>query len=108
MLITLQDEAANDVLVDGKGGAAHGRGKDAGRRTRRRPAPSGYWVEVVVCDVVVELAAGATGDMGDDVVDSSVVVVVDELGMELSSLAQPASAPKATRDTRERSRFFMG
>ena len=68
-----------------------------------------YCVVVVVCDVEVELPAGATGDMGVDVVDSSVVVVVDELlGIELSSLAHPVRAQKPAKVEQTRMRFFMG
>jgi len=59
----------------------------------------------VVVDVLALL--GATGDKGEEVVLSSVVVVV-ELGMEeVSSLAQPTSAnrPEAAREARKR--FFI-
>jgi hypothetical protein len=104
--IAPEDEAADDVLVDGEGSTVHGVQGSASRRTKRRLATGYYWLDVVVCDVVVELLAGATGDIGEEVVDSSVVVVV-ELGMELSSLAQPASALRATTVREERSRFFM-
>jgi hypothetical protein len=60
--------------------------------------------------VVVELVdvlLGATGDMGEDVVLSSLVVVVVELGMELSSLAQPARASRQVVARRAGIRFFI-
>jgi hypothetical protein len=50
---------------------------------------------------------GATGDMGEEVVLSSLVLVVVVLGMELSSLAQPARARREVVARRAGIRFFI-
>ncbi len=51
---------------------------------------------------------GATGERGEAAVVDSSVVVVDEVGIESSPLAQPASARSAPAATDERSSFVMG
>ena len=64
-------------------------------------------VVLVVWEVVVLLLLGATGDRGEEVVLSSDVVVVVELGMLLSSLAQPASVSTPAAAIEERIRFLI-
>lgn len=104
--VATQDQASNHILVEGEGAGRHKLGRERGPASSDGPRKA-YWEDVVVCDVVVELPAGATGESGDDVVDSSVVVVVDELGMELSSPAQPVSPDSPATANKERIRVFM-
>lgn len=70
-----------------------------------------YWLELVVCVVVVLVLAGATGERGlDEVVDSSLEeVVLVVLGMESLSLllAQPANRSVAAAVSEGRIRCFM-
>ncbi len=56
----------------------------------------------------MELLDGATGDMGEAVVDSSVVVVVEDEGIELSSLEQPARRPDTKTTEVKRMVFIRG
>ena len=57
--------------------------------------------------MVVLVVVGATGESGEEVVLSSVVVVVVELGIELSSLAQPARVRRLAAANREGISVFI-
>jgi hypothetical protein len=112
LLPLAKHETADDVLVDGEG-TVHGvvlNLHGLPPKSSGRPVSScRYWPLLDVCVVVVvEEPAGATGDIGEEVVLSSLdVVVVEELGISLLSLAQPARVKIPAAAMEERMRFFI-
>jgi hypothetical protein len=110
LTIPAQDQPPDDILVDDEGAIHKSDFRCVGNRRRDASRATGstrYWLEVDCVVVDVLLLAGATGVMGEDVVLSSVVLVVVDEGMEVESLEHAARANRLEAASTAGIRFFI-